>query len=120
MPLPHSPTPPLPTAPPPLRLSQTQLNLLTACPRKFQHTYLEQLAAPTDPEQQERMSQGSQFHLLMQQWQLGLPVELLVQEDDRLGSWLRAFVGSAAKILTLENDRPDPDHPERTYSNAGG
>jgi hypothetical protein len=97
---------PLPA--PCFRLSQTQLNLLTTCPRKFQHTYLEQLGAPPDPEQQERMSQGSRFHLLMQQWQLGLPVELLVQEDLALQSWLGAFVGSADKILTLVDDRPDP------------
>ena len=100
-------TPPLPHSPPP-RLSQTQLNLLATCPRKFQHTYLEQLAAPTDPEQQERMSQGSQFHLLMQQWQLGLPVEPLVQDDLALRSWLQAFTGLAVEILTLEDDRPDP------------
>jgi PD-(D/E)XK nuclease superfamily len=99
---------PAPVPSPRFRLSQTQLNLLTTCPRKFQHTYLEQLGAPTDPEQQERMSQGSRFHLLMQQWQLGLPVDLLVQQDLSLQSWLKAFVGSADKILTLADDRPDP------------
>ena len=54
------------------------------------------------------MSQGSRFHLLMQQWQLGLPVEPLVQNDGALQSWLAAFVGAAAKILKLEDDRPDP------------
>lgn len=55
-----------------LRLSQGQLNLLSLCPRRFQHTYLDQLSIPTTPEQQERMTWGNRFHLLMQQRELGL------------------------------------------------
>ncbi|WP_432808048.1 PD-(D/E)XK nuclease family protein [Pantanalinema sp. GBBB05] len=85
----------------PIRLSQTQLSLLATCPRKFQHIYLEQLAAPTDLEQQERLQQGSQFHLLLQQWQLGLPVEPMLQADDRLQQWFQAFQQAAPEILTL-------------------
>lgn len=85
----------------PIRLSQTPLSLLAICPRKFQHIYLEQLAAPTDPEQQERLQQGSQFHLLLQQWQLGLPVEPMLQADDRLQQWFAAFKTAAPDILTL-------------------
>lgn len=91
----------LPAASFPIRLSQTQLSLLSTCPRKFQHIYLEQLAAPTDPEQQERLQQGSQFHLLLQQWQLGLPVEPMLQADDRLQQWFQAFQQAAPEILTL-------------------
>ncbi|XGV95727.1 MAG: PD-(D/E)XK nuclease family protein [Leptolyngbya sp. BL-A-14] len=90
----------------PLRLSQSQLNRLATCPRKFQHTDLEQLAAPNEPEQQERQNQGTRFHLLMQQWLLGLPVEPLVQEDPQLQSWFNAFMAVAPKILTLGDDRP--------------
>jgi hypothetical protein len=91
----------------PLRLSQTQLNLLATCPRKFQHLYLEQLAAPPDVEQQERLSQGSQFHLLMQQWQLGLPIEPLLHTDESLQRWFRAFEAAAPEILTLPGE-PEP------------
>lgn len=58
-----------------LRLSQGQLNALTLCPRKFQHLYLDQLGFPPTPEQQERLTWGSRFHLLMQQYQLGLPID---------------------------------------------
>ncbi|HEY9906907.1 MAG TPA: PD-(D/E)XK nuclease family protein [Thermosynechococcaceae cyanobacterium] len=96
------------------RLSQAHLNLLATCPRKFQHTYLEQLAAPSDPEQQERMSQGSRFHLLMQQWQLGLPVESIAQSDPQLQQWFSAFVASAAEILKLDDRLPSlaqSEHP---------
>ncbi len=90
----------------PLRLSQSQLNRLAVCPRKFQHTDLEQLAAPSEPDQQERQNQGTRFHLLMQQWLLGLPVEPLVQEDPQLQAWFNAFMAVAPKILTLEGDQP--------------
>ncbi|MGI0489175.1 PD-(D/E)XK nuclease family protein [Pantanalinema rosaneae CENA516] len=91
----------LPVSSFPMRLSQTQLSLLTTCPRKFQHIYLEQLAAPTDLAQQERQQQGSQFHLLLQQWQLGLPVEPMLQADDRLRQWFHSFTQAAPEILAL-------------------
>jgi hypothetical protein len=86
----------------PIRLSQGQLNLLSTCPRKFQHIYLEQLATPATPEQQEKMIWGSRFHLLMQQWQLGLPVDRLVKEDSQLQPWFSAFMAAAPQILKLD------------------
>jgi len=82
------------------RLSQGQLNLLETCPRKFQHSYLEQLAAPTTPEQQERMAWGKRFHLLMQQRELGLPVEYLISEDAELGRCLEALRSAVPEIFT--------------------
>jgi hypothetical protein len=69
-----------------LRLSQGQLNLLETCPRKFQHIYLEQLGSPTTPEQQAHQAWGSRFHLLMQQRELGLPIEALMAADDQMQS----------------------------------
>lgn len=101
----RSPVPPAKPSLPslPLRLSQGHLNLLATCPRKFQHTYLEQLSAPTDPEQLERQTQGSLFHLLMQQWQLGLPVEPLLQQDPQLQRWFTAFMTAAPEILMLDS-----------------
>ena len=87
-----------------MRLSQGQLNLLERCPRQFQHTYLDQLGSPASLEQQERQTWGSRFHLLMQQRELGLPIESLVQEDEQLQRWMTAFAGAAPEILT-----PDPN-----------
>lgn len=84
-------------------LSQGQLKLLETCPRKFQHIYLEQLGTPVSPEQQERLTWGSRFHLLMQQRELGLPVESLVEEDAQLQHWVTALVNAASDVLT-----PDP------------
>ena len=85
-----------------MRLSQGQLNLLERCPRQFQHTYLDQLGSPTNPEQQERLTSGSRFHLLMQQQELGLPIESLVQENTQMQSWMTAFASAAPEILTSE------------------
>jgi hypothetical protein len=80
-------------------LSQGQLNLLETCPRKFQHIYLEQLGTPVSPEQQERLAWGSRFHLLMQQRELGLPIEPLVEEDAQLQHWLTTLVNTATDVL---------------------
>ncbi len=83
-----------------MRLSQGQLNLLERCPRLFQHAYLDQLSSPTSLEQQERQIWGSRFHLLMQQRELGLPIESLVEEDTQMQGWMKAFAGAAPEIST--------------------
>ena len=61
----------------PIRLSQSQLQLLEICPPQFQRLYLEQLGSAIAPEHQERLTWGSHFHRLMQQRELGLSVENL-------------------------------------------
>jgi PD-(D/E)XK nuclease superfamily len=84
-----------------MRLSQAHFTLLETCPRKFQHTYIEQMGVPLAPEQQERLSWGQQFHWIMQQREIGLPVELLVAEETQLRSWLTAFMEASATILPV-------------------
>ncbi|MBD2311853.1 PD-(D/E)XK nuclease family protein [Desertifilum sp. FACHB-1129] len=74
-----------------LHLSQGQLNLLQTCPRKFQQTFIDQLSTPMSPEQQDSMNWGSRFHLLMQQRELGLPIEGLLQDDPQLAQCWLAF-----------------------------
>ncbi|MGA7933014.1 MAG: PD-(D/E)XK nuclease family protein [Kovacikia sp.] len=85
-------------------MSQGNLNLLATCPRKFQHIYIEQLASPNPPEQQEKQSQGNRFHLLMQQWQLGLPIDPFIREDAQLQQWFTAFINAAPQILAIESE----------------
>jgi CRISPR/Cas system-associated exonuclease Cas4 (RecB family) len=84
------------------RLSQGHLNLLTACPRKFQHTYLEKLTTPTDPQQEEHQTLGSRFHLLMQQQEMGLPINSFLQVDSQLQTWITDFSNIAPEIFTPE------------------
>ena len=82
-----------------MRLSQGQLNLLTTCPRKFQHSYLEKLASPPSPQQQEKTIWASQFHLLMQQRELGLPIECLLKGNKELQQAIRSLINAAPDLL---------------------
>lgn len=88
-----------------LRLSQQHLNLLSLCPRKFQYTYLDQLVAPTNPDEEERLAWGSRFHLLMQQHELGLPVDNLLTEDEELKRCYHNFLQAAGDILTPQDEQ---------------
>ncbi|NJN86261.1 MAG: PD-(D/E)XK nuclease family protein [Leptolyngbyaceae cyanobacterium SL_7_1] len=81
-----------------MRISQGQLNLLETCPRKFQHIYLDQFVSPIAPEQFERMTWGSRFHLLMQQRELGLPIDR-VAEDNELQQRLQTFLQSQPQLF---------------------
>jgi hypothetical protein len=85
-----------------MRLSQTQLNQLELCPRKFQHLYLDQLGTPSSPDQQVRLDWGNRFHLLMQQRELQLPIEIASsQDDDQLLSHVNALVTAAPEVFHL-------------------
>jgi len=82
-----------------IRLSQTYLNHLETCPRKFQLIYLEQLSSPISPDQEEKLAWGKQFHLLMQQRELGLSVELLFQADPKMWESFQAIAQGAPEIF---------------------
>ncbi|MBI1242552.1 PD-(D/E)XK nuclease family protein [Umezakia ovalisporum] len=88
-----------------LHLSQGHLNLLEACPRKFQHIYLEELNSPPNPQHEEYQTLGSRFHLLMQQREMGLPIDSLVQADAQLQTWMSGFANAAPEILTPTEDQ---------------
>ena len=83
-----------------IRLSQGQLKVLEVCPRQFQHTYLEQLFSPVDPDIEARQILGSRFHLLMQQREMGLPIQNFLEADAQLEAWMKAFASHAPEILT--------------------
>jgi hypothetical protein len=95
-----------------LRLSQAHLNLLETCPRKFQHTYLEQLKSPANPQHEENQTLGSRFHLLMQQREMGLPIASILEADSQLQTWMSNFANAAPEILTPNNPQTfrDSEH----------
>ena len=62
---------------PVISLSQAHLTLLESCPRRFQYIFSQSLAVPPKPEGQEAALWGSQFHLLMQQQALGIPIDVM-------------------------------------------
>ncbi|EDZ94047.1 conserved hypothetical protein [Limnospira maxima CS-328] len=82
-----------------LRLSQNHFNLLETCPRKFQETYLDGLVSPRTWEQEEHLGWGSRFHLLMQQGELGLPIQGFMAEDQELQTCLLALVKEAPEVF---------------------
>ncbi len=85
------------------RLSQGQLNLLNTCPRKFQYTYCDQLNFPLSPEQHQKVSWGNHFHTLIQQRELGLPIEALFKEEEQLHNSVQALIKAAPEIFAVNS-----------------
>lgn len=108
-----------PDLPAPIRLSQGLLTLLATCPRKFQHLYIEQMNSYTLPDEQLRLMAGSQFHALLQQWQLGLPVEPLAASDRQLEQWFTTFIAGVPDILGMAADTARLSEQPRTLEFEG-
>jgi len=83
------------------QVSQSTLNLWQFCPRKFQHQVLDNFHLPS--EFNTKMEQGSRFHLLMQQRELGLDITNLAASDPQLQNWLEAF--DRDPPVMIEGDR---------------
>ena len=98
-----------------IRLSQSHLNLLSICPPKFQQIYVDGLGTIPDPRQQESMKWGSQFHLLMQQRELTLPIEPLLTSDPELDSSFKALMATATELVRDSNTWREAEH-YRTFS----
>lgn len=67
-----------------LSLSQTHLTLLETCPRRFQYIFDQAMAVPPRPERQDAAAWGSQFHLLMQQQALGMPIRVMAPANKEM------------------------------------
>jgi CRISPR/Cas system-associated exonuclease Cas4 (RecB family) len=73
-------------------ISQGHLNIWGICQRRYQYSFLEELSLPeADLQRKKNLLLGSNFHLLMQQKELGLDVSSLASSDPKLRSWLTAF-----------------------------
>jgi hypothetical protein len=83
-----------------LRLSQRHLKILETCPRQFEHIYFDRLTPPPTPTQQAKTQLGSDFHLLMQQRELGLPIEPILARLPQLAGWMESIVTTAPELFT--------------------
>jgi hypothetical protein len=93
-------------------LSQGHLNILATCPRKYQYLYLDHLLAPVTHEQQQRMTWGTQFHRIMQQWQLGLPMEPLLAHHPNLQACFQALQQAVPPLFERPMfERPNLQQP---------
>lgn len=111
---------PAPTSPPSnpepepvLRLSQTHLQRLQDCPRWFQTSFIEHRDAPLSPQQQQRLAEGNRFHQLMQQRELGLPIDSVLPPGDKLRGWIEDFDRYAPTCIT-----PNPNRDSITLRDA--
>jgi PD-(D/E)XK nuclease superfamily len=82
-----------------LQLSQTHLQTLSTCPRKFQYSFLEQLALPKLDASSEQQQLGTQFHRLMQQHELNLDIQPLLQDNPKLQEWFQRFQQSPPPMV---------------------
>ena len=80
-------------------ISQGHLNTWEICQRRYQYKYLEELSLPETNSNQEKLRLGSNFHLLMQQKELGLDVVALASSDPALEKWLTAFENKPPDML---------------------
>jgi CRISPR/Cas system-associated exonuclease Cas4 (RecB family) len=73
-------------------ISQGHLNIWENCRRRYKYSFLEELSLPeADLQRKKNLLLGSNFHLLMQQKELGLDVSSLASSDPKLQAWLAAF-----------------------------
>jgi hypothetical protein len=98
--------------PPDFQFSQTSLQDLAECARRFQLRYTERLAWPApgaEPaaEWERRRRAGERFHRLAQQALLGLPAGRLAAADPEVRAWWRSFV-EHAPALWGGGERPRP------------
>ncbi|MEO0771015.1 MAG: PD-(D/E)XK nuclease family protein, partial [Cyanobacteria bacterium J06649_4] len=69
-------------------LSQSHLTIFDTCPRRYQHVFFDALSAPASYEHHAKTQWGSQFHLLMQQQALDLPVDAIAPADSAMAASL--------------------------------
>ncbi|AFZ47252.1 hypothetical protein Cyast_1287 [Cyanobacterium stanieri PCC 7202] len=79
-------------------LSQTHLTLFETCPPLFQKKYLEQISTLPNINQEEKSEWGKKFHLLMQQYHLGLPVHDFIYDDISFQQSLEALINETKNI----------------------
>jgi hypothetical protein len=85
-----------------LRISQRHLKILETCPRQFEYTYCDRLTLPISPTQQSKAQLGSDFHWLMHQRELGLPIEPILARSTQLNTWMQAMLQTAPELFETD------------------
>jgi PD-(D/E)XK nuclease superfamily len=85
-----------------LRISQRHLKILETCPRQFEYTFCDRLTLPTAATQQSKSQLGSDFHLLMHQRELGLPIEPILARSPQLNTWMQAMLQTAPELFQID------------------
>ncbi|WP_373539583.1 PD-(D/E)XK nuclease family protein [Chamaesiphon sp.] len=86
-----------------IRISQRHLKILETCPRQFEYTYCDRLTLPMNPTQQAKTQLGSDFHLLMHQRELGMPIEPILARSPQLNTWMQAMLQTAPALFETDD-----------------
>src|SRR5687767_9541153 len=83
--------------PPVFQFSQNSLQDYVDCARRFQLRYVMNQrwpAAESEPiaDHERFLEQGSQFHLMVQRYLMGIPVEKMIPSDGELHEWWMSFI----------------------------
>lgn len=81
-----------------INISQSHLNLLENCPLKFQQKYLEKVNLSGDSALKKQAQWGKLFHLIMQQINLGLNVDLLGIDNQELIDSVKLLIKETSDI----------------------
>ena len=98
-------------------LSQAHLTLLERCDRKYQYVFFEALSGPATYDQQLTTQWGSQFHLLMQQQALNLPVDALSAADEEMSASMAALAEAAPDVFAHLRS-PQADETAESFSQS--
>lgn len=105
---------------PMLSLSQAHLTVLETCPRRFQYIFDQSLTVPPKPEGQEAALWGSQFHLLMQQQALGIPIDVMATASRDMIAKVEALRQQAPHLFAPEpQERLRQSEHQRTLAFNG-
>jgi hypothetical protein len=99
-----------------IRLSQRHLKILETCPRQFEHTYFDRLTLPVSPAQQIKTKLGSDFHWLMHQRELGLPIESILAQLPQLNTWMQSMLQVAPALFETTDDLQRESEQVRTLA----
>ncbi|MEM6835247.1 MAG: PD-(D/E)XK nuclease family protein [Cyanobacteria bacterium P01_C01_bin.120] len=97
-----------------LRLSQGHLSLLEYCPRRYQHTILQSLSVPPSPDLLAAQQWGDRFHLLMQQREMGLPIDPVLSADQELQTCLQQLKAAAPQLFDTTGETFRQSEHERS------
>ena len=80
------------------QFSQSDLNLLETEPLQFVKNYLDNRLEPRHLENQNRTQRGKSFHVLMQQYNLGLNIDHMTGEDQSLIDQVKALINQTQQL----------------------
>jgi PD-(D/E)XK nuclease superfamily len=83
------------------RLSQGHLKILQECPRKFEYIYLSSLATLSPTDRQQSMQFGSDFHRLLHQRELGMPIEPFLAQNPKIQTAVAGLQQAAPQLFEV-------------------